>query len=304
MIPFTLDAPAKLNLSLRVLARRDDGFHEIDTLMVKLPQLADRLHFEPAATFEFVCDEPSLPTDESNLVVKAVHAYQAATQIPCNCRISLTKHIPHAAGLGGGSSDAATTLLGLEQIHEGALGPQQLNALAASLGSDVAFFLTPGAARCSGRGEKIEPQPSPSALPVLLLKPAFAIATAEIYARWQGATAIPGIRYSRQEIQGLALVNELEAPVFQKYRFLAELKLWLLARKEVAAALLCGSGSSMFAVLHPAADAHALAAAARLELDPGLWSWSGSTHGPVPPMARPPYNTCRKTVAMRTSGAL
>ncbi|KAB2639158.1 MAG: 4-(cytidine 5'-diphospho)-2-C-methyl-D-erythritol kinase [Verrucomicrobia bacterium] len=279
MTPFTLDAPAKLNLSLRVLARRDDGFHEIDSLMVKLPHLADRLHFEPAASFEFACDEASLPSDDSNLVVKAVRAYQAATQLPCNCRISLEKHIPHAAGLGGGSSDAAATLIGLEQIHEGALGPQPLAALAAGLGSDVAFFLTPGAARCSGRGEIVEPTASPPALPVLLLKPAFAIATPEIYARWQTATAIPGVRYSRQEIQGFALVNDLEAPVFQKFRFLAELKQWLLARKEVAAALLCGSGSTVFAVLHPAADAQALAAAARLELDPGLWSWSGSTQG-------------------------
>ena len=280
MIPFTLDAPAKLNLSLRVLARRDDGFHEVDTQMVKLPQLADRLHFEPAATFEFACDDPSLPADASNLVVKAALAYQGASQIPCNCRISLTKLIPHGAGLGGGSSDAATTLRGLEQIHEGALGPDKLAALAAELGSDVAFFLTPGAARCTGRGEIIAPIPSPPALPLLLLKPAFTIATAEVYARWQSASAIPGIRYSQQEVLGLTLVNDLEAPAFQKYRFLAELKQWLLVRQEVAAALLCGSGSSVFAVLHPAADAQALAAAARLELDPGLWSWSGSTQGP------------------------
>jgi len=280
MTPSTLDAPTTPNPSLRVPARSDDGFHAINTLMVKLPQLADHLHFEPAASFEFVCDELSLPADDSNLVVKAVRAYQAASQLPCACRISLTKHIPHAAGLGGGSSDAATTLLGLERIHEGALGSKKLLALAAELGSDVAFFLTPGAARCTGRGETIEPIPSPPAVSVLLLKPTFAIATAETYAHWHGATAIPGVRYALQETQGLALVNDLEAPAFQKYRFLAELKQWLLARKEVAAALLCGSGSTVFAVLHPAADPQALAAAARLELDPALWCWSGTTQGP------------------------
>jgi len=279
MTPFTLDAPAKLNLSLRVLARRDDGFHEIDTVMVKLPQLADRLHFAPAATFGFSCDDPALPNDDSNLVVKAVRAYQAAAKIPCNCHISLEKHIPHGAGLGGGSSDAANTLLGLEQIHEGALGPEKLAFLAAELGSDIPFFLTAGAARCTGRGEKIAPLPAPPALPVLLLKPAFGIPTAEAYARWQSATAIPGIRYSQQETQSLVLVNDLEAPVFQKYRFLAELKQWLLIRKEVAAALLSGSGSTVFAVLHHLADAQTLAAAARLELDPGIWAWSGTTQG-------------------------
>ena len=280
MTPFTLDAPAKLNLSLRVLARRDDGFHEIDTVMVKLPLLADRLHFAPAASFGFSCDDASLPGDDTNLVVKAVRAYEAAAKIPCNCHISLEKHIPHGAGLGGGSSDAASTLLGLERIHEGALGPEQLASIAADLGSDVPFFLIPGAARCTGRGEKIEPIPSPPELPVLLLKPAFAIPTAEAYARWQSATAIPGIRYSQQETHSLVLLNDLEAPVFQKYRFLAELKQWLLIRKEVAAALLSGSGSTVFAVLHQAADAQPIAAAARLELDPGIWTWSGTTQGP------------------------
>lgn len=282
MTPFTLDAPAKLNLSLRVLARRDDGFHEIDTLMVKLPKLADRLHFESAAAFAFTCDDAALPDDAANLVVKAVRAYENATKIPCHCRISLEKHIPHGAGLGGGSSDAATTLLGLERIHEGALGPEKLAALAAELGSDIAFFLTPGAARCTGRGEQIAPLPSPPALPVVLLKPAFGIATAEAYDRWQTAAPLPGVRYAPQETHALPLVNDLEAPVFQKYRFLAELKQWLLIRKEVTAALLCGSGSTMFAVLHQATDAQNLAAAARLELDPSLWSWSGTTQGPPP----------------------
>jgi 4-diphosphocytidyl-2-C-methyl-D-erythritol kinase len=281
MTPFTLAAPAKLNLSLRVLASRDDSFHEIDTVMVQVPQLADRLHFAPATGLGFACDDPSLPDDATNLVVKAARAYEAAAEIPCHYHITLEKRIPHGAGLGGGSSDAATTLLGLERIHEGALGPEKLAAVAAELGSDVPFFLTPGAARCTGRGEIVTPIPAPPALSILLLKPAFGIATAEAYARWQSAVAIPGIRYTQQEVQSLLLVNDLELPVFQKYRFLAELKQWLLIRKEVAAALLSGSGSTVFAVLHQSADPLALAAAARLELDPGLWSWAGSTAGPA-----------------------
>ena len=280
MTPFTLSAPAKLNLSLRVLAKRADGFHEIDTVMVKLPLLADRLAFEPAAAFSFACDDPSLPDDAANLVVQAVRAYESAAGIPCNCRISLEKHIPHGAGLAGGSSDAATTLLGLERIHEGDLGPERLAALAADLGSDVTFFLAPGAARCTGRGEKVEPVPSPPALPVLLVKPAFGVATPEAYARWQNSIALPGISYDPQSTPWGTLINDLERPVFEKHRFLAELKQWLLARKETAAALLCGSGSTVFAVLHDSADALALAAAARLELDPGIWAWTGTTAGP------------------------
>jgi len=277
MNPFTLEAPAKLNLSLRILATRDDGYHDIDTVMVKLPQLADRLHFAPAPEFTFSCDDSAVPNDGHNLVVKAVRAYEAAIGIPCNCRITLEKHIPHGAGLGGGSSDAASTLLGLQRIHEGALEPEKLSGLAADLGSDVAFFLVPGAARCTGRGEHVAPIPAPPALPVLLLKPAFGVATAEAYARWPSAAAIPGIRHTPQETSAGVLVNDLEAPVFQKFRFLAELKQWLLIRKEVAAALLSGSGSTVFAVLHEAADAQALIAAARLELDPGIWAWSGTT---------------------------
>ncbi len=277
MTPLTLDAPAKLNLSLRILAKRADGFHDLDTLMVKLPQLADRLHFSPAAELSFTCNDSSLPTDTGNLVVQAATAYEAAAGIACNCHISLEKHIPHQAGLGGGSSDAATTLLGLDRLHGDLLGPEKLAALAAALGSDVPFFLTPGAARCTGRGDLVEIVAAPPALPVLLLKPAFGVATAAAYAAWQTAVPVPGIDYGPHLAAGVTLVNDLECPVFLKYRFLAELKQWLLARGEVAAALLSGSGSTVFAVLHNLQDAPTVSAAARLELDPGLWSWAGTT---------------------------
>ncbi|MEI6674122.1 MAG: 4-(cytidine 5'-diphospho)-2-C-methyl-D-erythritol kinase [Verrucomicrobiota bacterium] len=279
MTPFTLNAPAKLNLSLRVLAKRDDGFHEIDTVMVKLPLLTDRLHFAPAAAFAFACDDPSLPGDDDNLVVKAVRAYESAANLPCRCSISLEKHIPHGAGLAGGSSDAATTLLGLERIHDDALGPERLAAVAAGLGSDIAFFLTPGAARCTGRGERVDPLAPLPALPVVLLKPAFGVSTPDAYQRWQDSLELSAIRYGAQEVGSLTLVNDLERPVFEKFRFLAELKQWLLNRKETVAALLCGSGSCVFAVLRHPADAQALASAARFELDPGIWSWAGTTEG-------------------------
>ena len=118
----TLQAPAKLNLTLRVLGKRADGFHEIDTLMVKLPGLTDQIEFRQDAGFSFHCDDPDLPADESNLVVKAVRAYETAAGITCDCAITLKKSIPHGAGLGGGSSDAATTLSGLDQSHGGLLG--------------------------------------------------------------------------------------------------------------------------------------------------------------------------------------
>ena len=141
MSTLTLQAPAKLNLSLRVIGRRDDGFHEIDTLMVKLPGLADVVSFEKAETFSFHCDDPTLSADESNLVVKAVTAYENASGVACKFAISLKKNIPHGAGLGGGSSDAATTLLGLDQLHDNQLGDKRLHEIAAALAPQA-----PGAA--------------------------------------------------------------------------------------------------------------------------------------------------------------
>ncbi len=279
MNPLTLTAPAKLNLSLRILGKRDDGFHEIDSLMVKLPGLADRLDFEPANGFSFSCNDPSLTCDESNLVVKAVRAYERASGKPCMLRIHLEKSIPHGAGLGGGSSDAATTLLGLNQLNDDQLKHAELHRIAATLGSDIPFFLGQGSARARGRGEIIEPAPAPPSLRVILLKPAFGVATPDAYRRWQGSQALPGIHEAPQELEGLSLVNDLERPVFAKFRFLAEVREWLMARRECRAALLCGSGSTVFAVLHAEADAEGLAKAARLELDPQLWHWTGMTAG-------------------------
>lgn len=274
---FTIKAPAKLNLSLRVLGTRGDGFHEIDTLMVKLPGLADELKFTESDNFSFECDDPSVPGDEKNLVVQAVKAYETAAGFGCKCSIFLRKMIPHGAGLGGGSSDAAATLLGLNRLHGHLLDVGALHQISVSLGSDVPFFLTSGAARCTGRGENIQPVPSPPALLLLILKPSFGSETAHAYRRWKHSLEIPGVHYASQEVQGIFLENDLERPVFEKYRFLAEVKQWLLDRRETTAALMSGSGSTVFAILRGGANADALAAAARSELDPGLWYWSGFT---------------------------
>ncbi|HEY8991528.1 MAG TPA: 4-(cytidine 5'-diphospho)-2-C-methyl-D-erythritol kinase [Luteolibacter sp.] len=281
MSPYTLSrpAPAKLNLSLRVLGRRDDGFHALDTLMVRLPGLADHLEFSPADAFSFACSDPSVPADESNLVVKAVRAWEAAAGAPCRFHIFLEKNVPHGAGLGGGSSDAATTLLAIDEQHASPLGVERLIELAATLGSDIPFFLLPGAVRCTGRGEILEPVAPPPALPVLLLKPSFGVATPDAYKRWKDAEPLPGIAYDPQVFPWGELVNDLEKPVFQKHRFLAEAKQWLLDRPETSGALMSGSGSTMFAMLRDPAGADALVAAARAELDPTLWAWSGFTDG-------------------------
>ncbi len=274
--PFT--APAKLNLSLRVIRKREDGFHDIDTLMLKLPGLADTLIFEETGAYSLTCDTPDIPTDDSNLVTKAARAFAQAAATTLRHSITLDKAIPSGAGLGGGSSDAATTLTALNQLHDSPLDPAELHEIAATLGSDIPFFLrAEPAARCTGRGEVITAATAPAPLPVLLLKPSFGVATPDAYQRWQTSREIPGIHYAASNIDGLEIVNDLERPVFQKHRFLAELKQWLADRSETRAALLSGSGSTVFAILRDDADATHLANCARHELDPHLWHWSGTT---------------------------
>jgi 4-diphosphocytidyl-2-C-methyl-D-erythritol kinase len=271
-------APAKLNLSLRVLGRRDDGFHEIETLMVPLPGLADRIEIGEADAFAFECDHPGVPADDSNLAVRALRLFERRSGTTLPLRLRLEKHVPAGAGLGGGSSDAAAVLRLLAE-RAGGVPPDTLAELAAELGSDVPFFLADGPAWCRGRGERIEPAPDLAALPVLLLKPWFAVSTPEAYRRWRDAQPLPGIDHAPQPGPAGPLVNDLEAPVFSKHLFLAELRHWLQHRDETTAALMSGSGSTVFALLHPDANPDTLAAAARSQLDPELWSWSGHTKG-------------------------
>lgn len=273
--PLVIDAPAKLNLSLRVVRKREDGFHEIDTLMVRLPGLCDQLSFTPAEADSFTCNDASVPSDDSNLVLKALAAYRAASGWAQPLAIHLEKRVPHGAGLGGGSSDAAATFSALDRLNGGALGTERLMELSATIGSDIPFFLGPPAARATGRGERIEAAPEPPRLPVLLLKPNFGVATPDAYKRWSTSKELPGISYAAQSFPWGELVNDLERPVFEKHLFLAEAKAWLLGRPEVAGALMSGSGSTMFAILKSEEPATALIEAAHAELDPTMWAWQG-----------------------------
>ena len=269
-----LFAPAKINLSFKILRRREDGFHEIDTLMAPI-SLCDELTIEPNESgpgLVFSIDDPSLPAGEENLVVRAARAFFAEIKEEPRVRIALRKKIPHGAGLGGGSSDAASTLLGLNELHGNPLAQARLTSLGAEIGSDVPFFLLGGAARCRGRGEIVEPAGAVPEWPLLLLKPEFGVPTPWAYQQWRDARELPGVDYAAQTVGELSLQNDLERPVFEKHLFLARMKVWLREQPEVAAALLSGSGSTMFAVLRDASRADELAARAREELDPALWT--------------------------------
>ena len=268
-------APAKINLALRVLRRREDGFHEIETLMAPV-SIRDTLDIErrDGGGIDFSCSDKTLPTDGTNLVVRATRAFFTATHTGPDVRIFLQKEIPHGAGLGGGSSDAAATLLALDTIFKTQLPPTDLTRIAAEIGSDVPFFLTRSAAWCRGRGEIVEPCALPGALPLLLIKPPFGVPTPWAYQRWRDSLEIPGVLYSAQAPQalgGITLVNDLERPVFEKFIQLAELKRWLLEQSETAGALMSGSGSTFFALLREKGDGPALAEKARAQFGPHTW---------------------------------
>jgi 4-diphosphocytidyl-2-C-methyl-D-erythritol kinase len=267
-------APAKINLSLKILGDRSDGFHEIETLIAPI-SLCDQIKIDKSNSgkgIEFHCDDPSVPMSDDNLVLRAAKAFFAATKLKSAVLIELKKRIPHGAGLGGGSSDAASTLLALNELFETKLPREALAKLAESIGSDVPFFIFESAAICRGRGEVVAPVRLPQRLSILLLKPNFVVPTAWAYSRWQDSEEIPGISYAPRELAGQTFVNNLERPVFEKFVFLAHLKMWLLNQPEAGAALMSGSGSTVFAVLRNKQDAEAIAKRARDQLDQELWT--------------------------------
>jgi 4-diphosphocytidyl-2-C-methyl-D-erythritol kinase len=272
-------APAKINFSLKVIGRRNDGFHEIDTLIAPI-SLYDKIRIDKGAAgkgIQFRCDDPSVPQSGDNLAVRAAKAFFQTTKIEPRVLIELEKKIPHGAGLGGGSSDAASVLLALNELFDAKLSAETLAEMAAPIGSDIPFFLFRSAALCKGHGEIVTPIKLKRKLSILLLKPAFVVSTGSAYSRWQGSREIPGIRYEAQEFADQTFVNDLERPVFEKFVFLARLKMWLLSQSEVGAALMSGSGSTMFAVTRENADADRVAERAKAALDPELWTCACDT---------------------------
>ena len=248
---FIIEAPAKTNLSLRVLGKRADGFHAIETRICRL-SLSDTLEFRYSAAGKgatMTCDDDDLPAGEENLVLKAVRAMERYCHQSFDVAIDLRKRIPSGAGLGGGSSDAAAVLKGLNHLFDLRLSPEKLAKIAAGIGSDVAFFCYDATALCSGRGEIVEPFEFEWKLPLLVIKPHFEISASYAYQKWADSIENPGISYIPQVCPWGEMLNDLERPVYEKFIVLARLKMWLLDQGEVHAALLSGSGSCLFAIL-------------------------------------------------------
>ncbi len=272
----TYSSPAKVNLSLRIKGKRADGFHDVDMLMAKL-DLVDELDFHNSRTTTLLCDDPLLPTDGNNLIIRAILEFEKHYGRKAKQRISLTKRIPWAAGLGGGSSNAATTLLAVNEILGTQYSPEELSEMAAAVGSDVPFFLNPVLSRCLGRGEQVRPLVAYAewTSPIVLLKPQFGVSTPWAYGAFEASRRLREVMYDIQTVRGLRLSNDLERPVFAKFPILAMFKMWLLKRKGVQAALMCGSGSCMFALTETPEQARRVADDAKQQLDPTLFTYCG-----------------------------
>ena len=260
----SLPSPAKINLSLRIHGKRDDGFHELETTFCKLA-LADTVTIKRSKTADskLTCTDPLVPTDETNLAMRALRAFEKATGTAFPCKIQLEKQIPSGAGLGGGSSNAAITLKGLNQLARNPLSLERLLELAGEIGSDVPFFLLEeNAAVGSGRGERVQPIAFPWRLPVVLIKPPFPIPTPWAYQKWATSKELAGVLYAPQVCPWGEMVNHLERPVFEKYTLLPTLKMRLLDQPDAIGALMSGSGSTMFAITRTAAACESIAALA------------------------------------------
>jgi 4-diphosphocytidyl-2-C-methyl-D-erythritol kinase len=278
-------SPCKVNLVLNILGKRADGFHELETLMHPV-RLFDRLTFERGGTtVQLSCGETSLPVDSRNLVYRTAAAFLDKAGIGEGVRLHLEKNIPLAAGLGGGSGNAATTLLGMNELFGTPLPAGDLHAIAAGLGSDIPFFLQERPALATGRGEKVE---SLEPFPVLrggcwiLIHPGFGIATPWAYqelARFPealqgrpGRAAAVADRLRAGDLAGACsrLYNSLEAPALDKYPVLA-LYQEFFRENGALGTLMSGSGSTTFALMRDLAAGNAALEKFRGRFGKAVW---------------------------------
>ena len=260
-----LQSHCKVNLLLNILRRREDGFHELETIILPVP-LYDELRIELAGQgIELTCSDSRLSVDQDNLVHRAASIFLKKIEAD-GVRIHLQKNLPLTAGIGAGSSNAAFTLRGLNELFNSPCSPDELQTMAASLGSDVPFFLQDNPALATGRGEQVKPLEPFAALRgrgLLLIHPGFGVSTPWAY---QALAAMPeayghagradSMLQSLQSGELAGFENSLETTVFQKHPVLPILKNFL-TENGVLVALMSGSGSTTFAIIddRPAAEA-------------------------------------------------
>lgn len=265
-------APAKINLSLSVGPRRPDGFHEIESIMQSV-SVADVLSIEPAEGIRFdVVPHGAAPEDESNLVIKAVRALWGALGSTSGAAVVLDKHIPVAAGLAGGSADAAAALVGLNALWEAGMSRKALEKIAGAIGSDVPFCVRGGTCAARGRGEILSPLPVRTPLSWVIAVPDAALSTADVYAEFDRANPSPAIEDPFELADALArgdsgrigalLRNDLEPAATALLPSLAEYRA-ILTDAGAVGVTMSGSGPSFAALCRDADHAAALAESVR-----------------------------------------
>lgn len=271
--PLILSAPAKINLFLRVLKKRDDGYHDILTLMQPVTLYDDiTLSVKSGEGIEVSCGNADIPTDKSNLAYRAAELFLKATGTGKKVEIQITKNIPVAAGLGGGSSDAAAVLKGLNSVSSAGLSVRQLMEIGSEIGSDVPFFLLGGPALAAGRGTELTRVELPG-YQYILINPGFKVSTAWAYnnldltKRRQNNT----LSYSKEsfrDIEALSgyLANDLEAVTLREHPEILSLKSALIERG-AAGALMSGSGPTVFGIFRARIEAASAFDALRRSLD-------------------------------------
>ena len=250
---------AKINLTLEILSKRPDGFHEIDSV-VQVVDLADELHIEEAASGTIVVEvvgDVKVPSGADNLVYKACSAFFRLTGVDGGAKCVLRKRIPAQSGLGGGSGNAATAIAALNRLYSVSLSRERLVEIASSVGSDVALFMHGGAVRMRGRGERINELPDGPRLNLVIVKPDAGVSTAWAYGRLDarglgvpiGASdrAEAAIRAGDRATLLSCLMNEFDGVVAESLSCVSDAKNRLLAAG-AEAVLLAGSGSAVFGV--------------------------------------------------------
>ncbi|MGD1085496.1 MAG: 4-(cytidine 5'-diphospho)-2-C-methyl-D-erythritol kinase [Verrucomicrobiota bacterium] len=285
-MPLEKHSSCKVNLLLNILGKRPDGFHELETVLHPVG-LDDSLTFQrQGARTRLSCNDPLLPTDSRNLVFAAAGLFLNTAGIREGVRIHLEKRIPISAGLGGGSANAAATLLALNELFGHPLAPDALLQLAAALGSDVPFFLQDRPALSTGRGEIITPLdffPALAGSWLVLVHPGFGVSTAWAYEQLDrqpdGLHGKPGraqhlislLRTVDLPAAGRQFFNSLEAPVLRKYPLLALFQEFFRDHG-AGAVLMSGSGSSSFALAASQAAAGSLLEKFKARFGPQIWT--------------------------------
>jgi len=269
----SVHSTCKLNLFLEIVGKRPDGYHELESVFHEL-DFGDELTFEPAKEFSLEVKGGGAPPGEDNLVLKAARLLASEIKTSVGARITLTKRVPIGAGLGGGSADAAATLLALDRLWNASSDRKLLHTLAARLGSDVNFFLEGGTALCTGRGEIVTPLPPHPPLHFALLAPPFPTLTADVYRRFtfdlNAPRRSPNILVSRlpagtpAALEG-GLLNRLEPAALAAEPRLARV-LATAQRIGPSGARVTGSGSTVYMPVSSRAEAEKLASDPELSL--------------------------------------